>query len=153
MAIQNTQFAVDNVHGMFNAQGYQNVIKPWASMNERMTSIFVDSGTRLIDIVSEKTKEAFSNLREVTQVRDELAGYGQAYSDFVRKQMNLLKSTRQEVGEVAQQAGTATQGLASDAGQELNDKITANVKDAADKAASNAESAIDRASSAIKKNV
>ena len=84
---------------------------------------------------------------------DELAGYGQAYGDFVQKQMNLLKSITQEVGEVARQAGTETQGLASDAGQELNDKITANVKDAADKAASNAESAIDRASSAIKKNV
>lgn len=144
--------ATDNVRGMFNTQGYQNVLKTWASINERMASILVEAGTRSVDIMSEKTKESLSNLREVAQVRDEPAEYGQAYSEFAQKQMDLLKSVAQEVSEVTQQVGSETKELASGAGQELTDKITGNVKEATDKVASNAESAADKASSAAKKN-
>ena len=152
MAMQNTNFDAGNLKGMFNLQGYQNILKTWASMNERMTSIFVEAGTRSVDIMSEKTKEALSNLREVTQVRDEPAEYTQAYSDFAQKQVDLLKSVAEEVGKVTQQVGTETKELASEAGQELNDKITANVKGAADKVASNVENVADKASTAAEKS-
>ena len=150
-ATETMESAAHQMQSMFNAQGYQNVLRTWAGMNERMTSIFVDAGTRSIDIMSEKTKEALSNLRDVTQVRDEAAEYTQAYSDFAQKQMNLVKSLAQEVGEVTQQAGNETKDLATSAGQELNEKISENVKDATDKATARVEEAADKAGSTARK--
>lgn len=144
MEVQNVKSAAQNLQGLFNPQGYQNVLKTWAGVSERMTSIFVDAGTRSVDIMSAKTKEALSNLREVSQVRDEPAAYSQAYSDFARKQIDLLKSITQDVGEVTQKVGAETKELATNAGQELNDTITASVKDATDKIVSKAEGAVDK---------
>lgn len=131
---QSTKSAVNDIQSLFNRQGGQKVLKMWASMNERMTSLIVEAGTRSIDIMSNASKEALSNLRDATQVRDEPAEYGKAYSDFARKHMELLKRAAQDVGELTQKAGSATAELASKASEELSDKCTANAKETADTA-------------------
>ena len=141
MAKQNAKSAATDIQNLFDPRGYQNVFKTWASMNERMANIAVEAGTRSTDIASETAKEAFGNIREVSQVRDEAADYGKAYSDFVQKQMDLFMRTAQNFADVTKQAGSETTELASKAGEEIANKAAANAEGAADKASSAAKKA------------
>ena len=141
MADQNIEAAANQMQNLFRPLGNQDMLKTFANMNERITAIIVEAGTRSIDIMSETTKESLSNLSEATQVRDELADYSKAYSEFAQKQMDLLKRSAQEIGEVARMAGTETTELTSNAGEELGDKVAAKVDVAADKAGSAAKKA------------
>ncbi len=163
MATQNTESAVNDIQSLFNPQGNQDAIKMMASMTERMTSIFVEAGTKSVEIMSKMAKEALSNLGEATQVRDNPADYANAYSDLAQKQMDLMTRAAQDVGEVTQKAGTETKELASEAGEEVSDKLAANTKeatdkitsaakDAAEKGTANAKDAADKAGSAAKKS-
>ena len=138
---QNAKSAASDIQNLFDPKGYQNVLRTWASMNERMTAIAVEAGNRSTDIANDTAKEAFANIREVTQVRDEPADYGKAYSDFVQKQMDLFMRTAQAYADVTQKAGTETTDLASKAGEEISDKAAANAETAADKAGSAAKKA------------
>ncbi|MEP3329844.1 YebC/PmpR family DNA-binding transcriptional regulator [Sedimentitalea sp.] len=95
MAKQNSKSAANDIQNLFDPQGYQGVFKTWASMNERMASIAIDAGTRANDIASETTKEALSNMRDLTKVRDEVSEYGNAYKDFVKKQAELFTRAAQ----------------------------------------------------------
>lgn len=151
MTTKNTQTAANQIQSLFNMQGNQDVFKTWASMNERLTAIVAEAGTRSIDIMSTTAKEALSNLTEATQVREEMADYGKAYSDLAQKQMDLLKRSAQEIGEVTKEAGTETTELAKKAGEELSDNVAANVDGAADKVTDKVKGAVDKAGSAAKK--
>jgi len=144
MTTQNTESAINDIQSLFNPQGGQDIIKTMASMNERMTAIFVEVGTRSVEIMSNTAKVALSNLGEATQVRDDPADYAKAYSDFAQKQMDLMTRTAQDVGEVTQKAGTETKELASEAGEEMSDKVAANAKEATDKITSAAKDAADK---------
>jgi len=141
MAKQNKQSAANDIQSMFDPQNYQSVFKTWANMNERVTSILVDAGQRSTEITSETTNETLANLREMTQVRDEAADYGQAYSDFVQKQMDLAMRTVQAFADVSQKTGAEASQLASEAGETLADKATDNADRAASKASSAAKKA------------
>lgn len=147
MTKKNTETAANQIQSLFSLPGSQDVLKTWASMNERLTAIVAEAGTRSIDVMSTTAKEALSNLTEATQVREELADYGRAYSDFAQKQMELLKRSAQEIGDVTKAAGTETTELAKKAGEELSDKVAENVDGAADKV----KGAADKAGSAAKK--
>lgn len=70
MAKQTTKSADNDVQGLFDPKGYENIFTTWASVNERMVSLAVETGTRMTDFASETSKETLSNIREVTQVRD-----------------------------------------------------------------------------------
>ena len=142
MTKQNTQSksSTNDIQSLFDPQGYQDVFKTFASMNERMTVNFVEAGNRSTDIASETAKEALSNMRDAAQVRDEPAEYGTAYSEFVQKQMDLFMRTMQSYADVIQKAGSETTELASEAGKEI-----------ADKAIDNAEAAANMAGTAAKK--
>ena len=142
MTKQNTQSksSTNDIQSLFDPQGYQDVFKTFASMNERMTVNFVEAGNRSTDIASETAKEALSNMRDAAQVRDEPAEYGTAYSEFVQKQMDLFMRTMQSYADVMQKAGSETTELASEAGKEI-----------ADKAIDNAEAAANMAGTAAKK--
>lgn len=150
MATQNTESAVNDIQNLFNPQGGQDIIKMMASMNERMTAIFVEAGTRSVEIMSNTAKEALSNLGAATQVRDDPADYAKAYSDFAQKQMDLLTRTAQDFGEVTQKAGTETKELASEAGEEMSDKVAANAKDAADKVTASAKDVAEKSAAHTK---
>ena len=95
MAKQNAKSAMTDIQNLFDPQGYQDVFKTLASMNERMASIAVDAGTRATDIASETAKEALSNIRDLTKVRDDVSEYGTAYTDFVKKQTELFTQAAQ----------------------------------------------------------
>ena len=110
-------------------------------MNERMVSLSVEAGTRVTDIASETAKDALSNLRELTQVRDEPAEYGKAYTDFAQKQAELFTRTVQAYANETQKVGSETAELASKAGEEITDKVAANADSAAQKARSAANKA------------
>ncbi|MFO8127065.1 phasin family protein [Yoonia sp.] len=138
MAKQNTNTTNNNLQNLFDAKGYEDVFKTLANANERMTSIMVETATKSTDIAAETAKEAFSNLREVTAVRDEQADYGKAYSDFVQKQADLFMRATKSLGDVTQEFGTETTEFASRTGEELSGKVTAKASQAADKV-SNAE--------------
>ena len=140
MAKQSAKSARNDIQSLFDPQGYHTGFKTLASANERMTSIAIEAGTQSTDIASDAAKEAFSNIRDWAQVRDEPADYGKAYSDFAQKQMNLFMRTAQAYANVTQKAGSETTDLASKAGEEI-----------ANKAAANAEGAADEVSSAAKK--
>ena len=146
MAKQNTKAAANDLRSLFDPQGYQNVFKTWAGFNERLTGIMVEAATKSTDIATGTAHEAFDNIREVTQVRDEPTGYAKAYSDFAQKQMELFTRTAQSFGDVTQKAGSDTSELASKTGEELSDKVASNASDAADKA----NSAADKAGNAAK---
>ena len=142
MTKQNTQSksSTNDIQSLFDPQGYQDVFKTFASMNERMTVNFVEAGNRSTDIASETAKEALSNMRDAAQVRDEPAEYGTAYSEFVQKQMDLFMRTMQSYADVIKKAGSETTELASEAGKEI-----------ADKAIDYAEAAANMAGTAAKK--
>ena len=143
MTKQNTQSksAANDIQSLFEPQGYQDAIKSFASMNERMTANFVEAGNRSTDIASESAKEALSNMRDATQVRDDLAEYGTAFSEFVQKQMELFMHTMKSYADVMQDAGSDTTELASEAGKEIADKVMDNAETAANKAGSAAKKA------------
>ncbi len=141
MAKQNAKSATTDIQNMFDPKGYQDVFKTWASTTERMTAIAVEAATRSTDIASDAAKETFSNLRDVTTVRDEAADYGKAYSDFMQKQMDLTMRTAQGFAEVNQKAGSETTDLASKTGEEVADKAASNVEGASQKASSAAKKA------------
>ncbi len=124
MAKQNAKFAANDIQNLFDPQGYQDVFKTWASMNERMALIAVEAGTRATEIASETTKEALSNMRGLTKARDEVSEYGNAYTDFVKKQTELFTRTAQSYSTETQKVGTETAELASKAGEEISDKVT-----------------------------
>ncbi len=151
MTKQNTKSADNDIQSLFNPRGGQDIFNTWASMNERMTALMVEAGTRSVDIMSNTSKEALSNLREVTQVRDEPAEYGKAYSDFAQKQMELLKCSAQDMVELTNKAGTETAEITSKAGKDLSEKVAANTKEVTDKVAASAKDAADKAGSADKK--
>ena len=131
MAKQNAKTAANDMQSLFDPQGYQDVFKTWANMNERMASIAIEAGTRATDIASETRKQAFANARELTQVRDDLSEYGKAYMDFVQKQAELFSRTAQTYATEAQKAGTEAGDLASEAGEEITAKVAANAESAA----------------------
>ena len=141
MATKNQKSAANDVQNMFDPQNYQSVLKTWANMNERVTAMLVDAGHRSTEITSETANEALTNLRDVTQVRDEPAEYGQAYSDFVQKQMDLAMRTVQAYADVTQKTGSKASELASEAGEKVTDKVSENADRAADKASSAAKKA------------
>ena len=147
MTTQNTETAMSNIQSLFNPQGSQDLFKTMASMNERMTAIFVEAGTRSVEIMSNTAKEALSNLGEATQVHDKPDDYAKAYSNFAQKQMDLMTRTAQDVGEVTQKAGTQTKQLASEAGEEMRNKVAANAKEATDKITSATKDAADKGTS------
>ena len=93
-------------------------------MNERMASIAIHAGTRANDIASETTKEALSNMRDLTKVRDAVSEYGNAYTDFVMKQAELFTRTAQNYSNETQKVGIKAAELASEAGEEISDKVT-----------------------------
>ena len=138
MTKQNTQSksAANDIQSLFDPQGYQDAFKTFASMNERMTVNFVEAGNRSTDIASESAKEALSNMRDAAQVRNEPAEYGTAYSEFVKKQMDLFMRTIQSYADVMQKAGSDTTELASEAGKEIADKAKDNTERAANTAGS-----------------
>ena len=72
MTTHNTQTAMFDIQSLFNPKGSQELFKTMASMNERMTAIFVEAGTRSVEIMTATTKQSLSNLSEVAQVREAL---------------------------------------------------------------------------------
>ena len=142
MAKQNNiKSAANDVQGMFDPQNYQNVFKTWANMNERFTQVMVDACERSTEINTETAKETFSNLRDVAQVREEPAEYGQAYSNFMQKQVELFSRTVQSLAEVSQHTSKEAAELASETGSQISDMATENAERAADKAGSAAKKA------------
>lgn len=141
MAKQNAKNTANDLNNLFDPQGYQDAFKTWAGMNERMVSLSVEAGTWVTDIASETAKDALSNLRELTQVRDEPAEYGKAYTDFVQKQAELFTRAVQAYANETQKVGSETAELASKAGEEITDKVAANADSAAQKARSAANKA------------
>ena len=140
MAKQNAKSAMTDIQNLFDPQGYQDVFKTLASMNERMASIAVDAGTRATDIASETAKEALSNIRDLTKVRDDVSEYGTAYTDFVKKQTELFTQAAQSYSNETQKVGTDAAELASKSGEEIGNKVT-----------TAAEGAVETARSAAKK--
>ena len=141
MAKQNAKSAANDLQSLFDPQGYQDVFKTWARFNERLTGVMVDAATKTTDIAHETTQELLSNVREMSQVRNEPAEYGKAYSDFVQKQMDLLSRTAQSYADVTQKSATEVTETVSEAGQQIGDKAAANAEGAADKAGSAAKKA------------
>ena len=131
MAKQNAKSAANDIQNLFDLQGYQDVFKTWSSMNERMASIAIEAGTRATDIASATTKEALSNLRDLTQVRDDVSQYASAYTDFVKKQTELFTRTAQSYSNETQKVGTETAEFASRAGEEISGKVTSAAEGAA----------------------
>lgn len=127
MAKQTAKSAANDIQGLFDPKGYENIFKTWASMNERMVSLAVETGTRMTDFASEASKETLSNMREVTQVRDGPAQYGKAYTDFMQKQADLFSRTGQTFANETQKFGGETADLASKAGEEETGKVIARV--------------------------
>ena len=141
MAKQNTKSAINDIQSLFDPQGYQDAFKTWAQTGERMTAITSEAAVRSTDIASDSAKEAFTNLREVSQVREQPADYGKAYTDFVQKQMDLFMRTAKAMSDVSQKTGTEAGELATKAGEDLSQKVSANAQGAANKAASAASKA------------
>ena len=141
MAKQNAKSAANGMQNLFDAQGYQDVFKTWASMNERMASIAIEAGTRATDIASETGKQALANVRELTQVRDELPEYGKAYMNFMQKQSELFTRTAQTYATETQKVGTEAGSLASEAGEVITAKVSATAGSAAQTAHSMASNA------------
>ena len=131
MAKQNTKSAANDIQNLFDPQGYQDIFQTWASMNERMASIAVEVGTRATDISSETTKKALSNMRDLTKARNEVSEYGNAYTDFVKKQAELFTHAAQGYSTETQKAGAEAAELASRAGEEISDKVTTAAESAA----------------------
>lgn len=88
-------------------------------------------------VIGEDTSERL----DISQVREQPADYGKAYSDFAQKQMDLLMRTVQAMSDLGQKTGTETTELATKAGEDTRQKIAANVQGAADKATSAANKA------------
>lgn len=130
MAKQNAKSAANEFQNLFDPKGYEGIFKSWASLNERMASLAVETGTRMTDIASETAKEALANVRDLTQVRDEPGEYGKAYTDFVQKQADLFSRTGQTVATETQKLGTETAELATEAGEELSGKVAAKTESA-----------------------
>ncbi|MGI3212856.1 phasin family protein [Roseovarius tibetensis] len=141
MAKQNTKSATNDIQSLFDPQGFQDIFKTLTSANERMTSIFIETATKSTDIAKDTAKEAFSNLREVTAVRDEPADYSKAYSDFMQKQMDLVMGTSKSLSEVTQKFGTEVTEVASKSGEDLSSKVTAKANEATDTAKNAAKKA------------
>ena len=121
MATQNSKSAATDIQNLFDPQGYQDVFKTWAHMKERVAGMLVDAASRITEIASGTTQDALSNIREVNQVRDEPAEYGQAVSDFAQKQMDLFMRTTQAYADVSQKTASQASELASEAGQKIGD--------------------------------
>ena len=143
MTKQNTQSkaAANDIQSLFDPQSFQDTLKTFASMNERMTVNFVEAGNRSTDIASESAKEALSNMRDAAQVRDEPTEFGTAYSEFVQKQMELLMRTLQSYADVMQKVGSDTTELGSESGKQIVDKAMDNAEVAANKAGTAAKKA------------
>jgi hypothetical protein len=133
MTKKNTKSATNDIQSLFDPQGFQDVFKTLTSANERMASIVIEAATKSTDIAVDTAKEAFSNLREVTAVRDEPTDYGKAYSDFAQKQADLFMRTSKSLGGVTQELGTETTEFASKTGEELSGKMTEKANQAANK--------------------
>jgi len=133
MATQTKKTAAPDMQNLFDLQSYQDILKTMASMNERMASIAIQAGTRATDVASEAAKEAFSNAREFTHVRDEPAEYGKAFTDFAQKQTELVTRTLQAFATDMQKTSSETSELASKAGEEITTKVTATAEGVAQK--------------------
>jgi hypothetical protein len=138
---QNAKSAANDIRSLFDPQGYRNAFKSLAGANERLTGIMVGAASKTTDITSETTHEALSNVRDVSQVRDEAADYGKACSDFAQKQVDLFVRTAKAYAEVGRKAGTEAADLAAEAGADAGSKAAANAEAAADKAGSAARKA------------
>ena len=138
---QNAKSAVNDIQSLFDPQGYRDVFRTFASVNERLTGVMVDAATKTTEIAHETTQEALGNVREMAQVRDEPADYGKAYSDFVQKQMDLVGRTARSYADVSQKSATEVTETVSEAGQQIGDKAAANAEGAADRATSAAKKA------------
>ncbi|KUF08620.1 phasin family protein [Pseudoponticoccus marisrubri] len=141
MAKQNTKSAATDMQNLFDPQGYQDVFKTWAQIGERMTTIATEAAARSTDIASESTKEAFSNFREMNEVRDQPADYAKAYSDFAQKQMDLFTRAAKAMTDVSQKAGTEATEMATKVGEDMSETVAANAQGTVDKVTSAANKA------------
>jgi len=124
-----------------DVQGFQDVFKTMGEMNERMAAIAIEAGTRATDVAHETTKKAISNMRELTQLRNDPAEYGKAFADFAQKQSELMTRTAQTFATETQKVGTEASELASKAGEEISTKVTESAETAAKTATSAASKA------------
>ncbi|WOI57676.1 phasin family protein [Palleronia sp. LCG004] len=138
---QKTKSAANDMQSLFDPQSYRSAFETWASSNERMSNVALEAGNRMTEVASDSARESFANIREVTQVREEFADYGKAYSDFMQKQMDLVMRSAQSFAEIAQNAGGQTTELVQKTGQEMGETMNANLETAANKATSATKSA------------
>ena len=133
--------AANDFQSLFDPQNYHNVFKTVAEMNQRFTKVMIDAGERTTEITTKSAKEAFSNLRDMSQMREEPSDYAKAYGDFLQRQMDLMSRTSQSLVNVGQKASTATTELATEAGNKVAEKASANAERATDTATAAAKKA------------
>jgi len=141
MAAQNTTSAAEDMQRLFDPRGYQDLFRTWARYNERMASVVVEAASKTSEIANGTAQEAFSNLRDVTAVKEDPSEYAQAYNAFAQKRMELFVRTARSFGEVGQNTGQRVTELASEAGDDLGDRASDKAGQAADRTKSAARKA------------
>lgn len=134
MTKQTAKTAAPDLQTLFDMKSYEDACKTAASMNERMASLAIDAGTRATDMANETAKEALSNMRELTQVRDDPAAYAQAFTDFAQKQTELFTRTFQSMATDMQKVSSEASDFAAKTSEDITGKATAAVESAVQKA-------------------
>lgn len=116
MAKSDSTALFPEIPNLFDAGAFRDRSKAWAGFGSRLSGLTFDSMSKSTDIATAASKEAISNLRFITTVRDDASDYAKAWSGFVQGQMDLTRRTAEAFFDLAQKAGTEASELASEAG-------------------------------------
>lgn len=119
--------------------------KTFASFNERFAGIAFDAASKSTDLAANSTQETISQLRDVTQVRDEPQDYVQALTDFAQAQFELSRRTAEAFGNLLQQTQTDTTELVGKTAERVSGDAAETAETAADKTAEKTKRAANKA--------
>ncbi|TRD21964.1 hypothetical protein [Palleronia caenipelagi] len=146
MATKTTKAAAEKANNLLDNSFVQSL----TSVGYRFANVTLDLAQNTTQIAATASYETIGNLREVYTPRTEFGAYANAYTDLVKKQFDLTSRSVKSLGEAASEFGSKAKDIATDAGEQITDTVSANVNAAAEKVSETVSDAADKVSSATK---
>ena len=119
----------------------QGAFKTQATLGEKMSKVALEAADKSNEITSKWTKESIARMASVTAVKDDVAEYGKAMTDFASAQAEIAAETMAAYAEVAKKVQMETVELMLAAGKDFSEDATAAVKKATSEATAAAKKA------------
>ena len=108
----------------------QDAFKTQATLSDKLSKVAIEAADKSTEISSKWTKDTLSKLSAMTSVKDDVADYTKAMTDFASAQAEMSAETMAAFAEVAKRVQMETVELLLAAGKDMSEDASAAVKKA-----------------------